>query len=158
VEIIPGGDVILRTENCLTVFVYRETGELNSMAKSLLPGDEIIVIGAIKPSSKYGKIIDAERIEILSLSNKVEYRNPKCPICGHSSESIGKNKGYRCRKCGYKFSSEKEIIEISRDISLGTYQTRYYRHLTKPIFLEFYNNYRKETEILNKILNVLLRN
>ena len=158
VEIIPGGDVILRTENGLTIFVYKETGELNSMAKLLLSGDEIVVLGAIKPSSKYGRIIDAERIEILSLSNKVEYKNPKCPICGHSSESIGKNKGYRCKKCGYKFNSEKEIIEFPRDICLGTYQTRYYRHLTKPIFLEFYNDYKKETEVLNKILNILLHN
>ena len=62
------------------------------------------------------------------------------------------------QKCGYKFNSEKEIIEFPRDICLGTYQTRYYRHLTKPIFLEFYNDYKKETDVLNKILNILLHN
>ncbi len=158
IETIPGGDVILHTKDGQTIFVYKETGELNLMAKLLLPGDEIIVLGAIKPSTKYGKIIDAERIEIIHLSKKVEYKNPRCPICGHSSESLGKNKGYRCKKCGYRFNSNKEIVEIPREISLGIYQTRAYRHLTKPIFLEIYHDIKKENNVMNKVLEILLKN
>ncbi|BDC19265.1 tRNA(Ile)(2)-agmatinylcytidine synthase [Acidianus sp. HS-5] len=158
VKIIPGGDVILNTQEGFTIFIYKETGELNNAAKQLLPGDETVILGAIKPSSKYDKIIDAERLEVLSLSKNIEYRNPRCPVCEHSTESLGKDKGYRCKKCGYKFHSNKEIIENPRSISLGTYQTRAYRHLTKPLFLDIHHDAEKETKILHEVLRMLLKN
>ncbi|WP_444543158.1 hypothetical protein [Metallosphaera hakonensis] len=48
---------------------------------------------------------------------------------------MGRDKGFRCRSCRYRFAQNKIIVEESRSISLGTYQTRKYRHLTKPVFM-----------------------
>jgi tRNA(Ile2)-agmatinylcytidine synthase len=154
VKILSGGDVLISCNN-LKVMIYKETGELNLAAKMLTHGDEIEIIGAIKPSSTFGKIIEAERIRIIKLQS-TKKKNPRCPKCDGPSESVGKNKGFRCKKCGYRFFSEKENIIISRNLSLGIYQARYYRHLTRPIFLEFKN--KKDynfLEIYNKIQNII---
>ncbi|NON62465.1 tRNA(Ile)(2)-agmatinylcytidine synthase [Acidianus sp. RZ1] len=139
INIIKGGDVIINTVDNQRILVYKETGELNSAAKLLRFGDEIEVLGGIKPSAKFNKIIEAERIIVLKLSNKNIERNPRCPRCNSSSTSRGKNKGFKCKKCGFIFNEKKSIIEESRELSIGTYQARYYRHLTKPIFLQLEN-------------------
>mgnify|MGYP001772522419 CR=1 FL=1 len=90
IEIIKGGDVLIKvSENGISrfVIVYKETGELNTAAKLLQKGDLIKVAGAIKPSVLFGKIIEAERIEILELFS-IEKRNPKCPKCNGPTESL----------------------------------------------------------------------
>ncbi|WP_338600006.1 tRNA(Ile)(2)-agmatinylcytidine synthase [Sulfolobus tengchongensis] len=148
VEVGKGGDVLIRSTNNDILFVYKETGELNNAAKLLKAGDKILVLGAIKPSTKYEKIIELEQFEIIEL-NDIEYTNPKCPKCGSSTESLGRNKGFRCKKCRYIIKSSSKVIKrVSRDLSLGVYQTRIYRHLTKPLFLELrYTNKQFEDEI-----------
>lgn len=153
IEIRKGGDVIITSTDNTVIFIYRETGELNKAARELIKGDKITVIGAIKPSSKYGKIIDAERIVVNELANLFELRNPRCPVCNGTSESLGKNKGYRCKKCGYRFHGEKIVIEKERKITLGIYQSRYYRHLTKPIFI-----IPKENSQNKDVLEFVLKN
>ncbi|BCU67337.1 hypothetical protein HS7_07740 [Sulfolobales archaeon HS-7] len=130
-----GGDVIIEDENGLKFIIYKETGELNTVTSFLIKGDKVRIWGDVKPSSIYGSIIDVERIEILTLEKKLMKRNPKCTHCGGPTESVGKNKGFRCKRCGNLIKAEKEINEIPRNISEGLYYSRVYRHLTKPIFL-----------------------
>ena len=155
VKILPGGDVLVVSANGDIILFYKETGELNEAAKLLKKGDEILVTGGIKPSIEYGKIIEAENMVIITL-NSYEPVNPKCPKCGGSSESLGKNKGFRCKKCGYRFQSEKQIKEIDRGLVINTiYQSRRYRHLTKPIFLEL-SHERLDEEFTNQIITKLL--
>ncbi|QXJ33470.1 tRNA(Ile)(2)-agmatinylcytidine synthase [Saccharolobus shibatae] len=140
IKILEGGDVMIRTTDDDILFVYKETGELNSASKLLKEGDEIVAYGAIKPSIAYGKIIELERFEILKL-NDLQLVNPKCPICGGSTKSLGKNKGYKCKKCKYIINTaNKSMKNIIRNLSLGIYQTRAYRHLTRPIFLTLEKN------------------
>ncbi|BFH73348.1 tRNA(Ile)(2)-agmatinylcytidine synthase [Sulfurisphaera javensis] len=154
VKIIEGGDVIINVNN-ESVLVYKETGELNLASKYLRKGDIIRVIGAVKPSIKFGKIIEAERIEILELNDKI-LRNPRCPKCNSSSESLGKNKGFRCKKCGYKFYGEKIIEKVPRELTTGIYQSRYYRHLTRPIYLDLIRNQTFNEDQISSILNKLV--
>jgi tRNA(Ile2) C34 agmatinyltransferase TiaS len=49
---------------------------------------------------------------------------------------MGKNQGFRCEKCGERFSdySKKEVL-IPRSLKHGLYvtSTRSQRHLTKPL-------------------------
>ncbi|ABP96433.1 MULTISPECIES: tRNA(Ile)(2)-agmatinylcytidine synthase [Metallosphaera] len=135
VRVERGGDCVVIGDD-LVMLVYKETGELNRAVRELLPGDRIRVYGAVKPSVRYGVVIEPEKVEILNLVPKVEVNNPRCPICGGSSESAGKGKGFRCRRCGHRFAGEKVVREVERGISLGVFQTRKYRHLTKPIFYE----------------------
>jgi len=154
IEIREGGDVLIKA-NENVIIVYKETGELNTAAKLLQKGDLIKVIGAIKPSMSYGKIIEAERIEILQLFSDRK-KNPKCPKCNGPTESLGRNKGFRCKKCGYRFFGEKEILQIERELSLGVYQSRYYRHLTKPLFLQPVTSQELNQEEINKLVVKLL--
>ncbi|QIW25294.1 DUF1743 domain-containing protein [Sulfolobus sp. S-194] len=154
IEIVKGGDVIINVGDVI-VIVYKETGELNIASKLLKVGDIIRVFGAVKPSIKYGKIIEAEKIEIIELNNRI-FKNPKCPKCNGPTESLGKGKGFRCKKCGYKFIGEKELKEISRELTLGIYQSRYYRHLSKPIYLNLAKEEHLDTNTINNIINYLI--
>lgn len=151
IKVIQGGDVIIETYEGFKILVFKETGELNSAAKELVSGDKIVVYGAVKPSSEYEKIIEIERFEIKFLNKILSYKNPKCPICNSSTESVGKGKGFICKKCGFKFYGEKISIEHPRNLSLGIYQSRIYRHLTKPVFVTPVLDL-ENTNILNEII------
>ena len=133
-EILSGGDVrlsVISDEGGLvTVFVFRETGILAKVAQKLESGDVIRIEGAVKPSSSFGSIVEAEAIEVLSL-NSARLVNPPCPLCGGPTESLGRGKGLRCKKCGYRFGSTKIPVEIKRDLSLGKVVSSRPRHLTE---------------------------
>lgn len=135
VKVLEGGDVMIITNEGKDIIVFKESGELNLVVRGLLRNDVINVVGSVKPSLYNGTIIEAERIEVLKLVPKINFKNPICPVCGSSTESLGRDKGFRCRKCGYKFYAEKIREESPRELSLGVYQSRYYRHLTKPIYI-----------------------
>ncbi|QKQ99861.1 DUF1743 domain-containing protein [Metallosphaera tengchongensis] len=132
-RVLEGGDSEIITDK-VPVIVYKETGELNAASRLLKTGDVIRVYGALKPSRKFGLILEAERMEVIDLKRDLVYLNPKCPTCNGSSESLGRGKGFRCRRCGFRFHGEKQVREVDRKLSLGLYQTRKYRHLTRPIF------------------------
>ncbi|TRM77758.1 tRNA(Ile2) 2-agmatinylcytidine synthetase TiaS, partial [Sulfolobus sp. A20-N-F8] len=126
ISVLEGGDVVITGSNGDVLIAFKETGELNEATKQLTKGDVIIAYGSIKPSVKFGKVIELEKIEIIQLIDII-YENPKCPKCNHSMESLGKNKGYRCRKCKYELNDISKVIKrIDRNISLGIYQSRYY--------------------------------
>ena len=83
--------------------------------------------------------------------------NPKCPMCGGSSESLGKGKGFRCKKCNYIFFGNKANVEIERGLLKSTYQSRVYRHLTKPIFLEVSPVIINDVNEINRLVRHLLK-
>ncbi|MEM0253285.1 MAG: tRNA(Ile)(2)-agmatinylcytidine synthase [Candidatus Bathyarchaeia archaeon] len=116
---------------------YAPTGILNKVAGKLIPGDRVEVYGAVRPPSDNHPItINLEKIRILELAPKVIYQNPLCQNCGKRLKSMGKNKGFKCEKCGSRYlNAEKVKIELKRDISCGLYVTspRSQRHLTKPL-------------------------
>ncbi len=62
--------------------------------------------------------------------------NPRCPRCGRGMESMGFEKGHRCRKCGFRGPDlEKVELTIARGLEPGLYlpPPRAHRHLTKPL-------------------------
>ncbi|WP_420834781.1 TiaS agmantine-binding domain-containing protein [Sulfolobus acidocaldarius] len=154
VRILEGGDVLLSSDKGEIFIFYKETGELNLASKFLINGDEIEIIATVRPSDKYGKIFEAERMRVLSL-NYHEYTNPKCPKCNRSATSLGVKKGYKCKKCGYEFNAEKVTIEIPRFLVKDEYQSRYHRHLTKPVYLELQTQEDLDLVELGNILNTL---
>jgi len=132
---------------------YEPTGELRKVAKELIEGDEVTIYGAIRRREK-GRLltVNLEKINFLSLAPKLVYRNPICQSCGKSSESMGKGQGFRCKKCGAKFSvAEKVKVEEERRVEPGLYvtSTRSQRHLTKP--LRRYGLEKNDSEIRNMI-------
>jgi len=137
-EIKPGGDVFMRVDSGYEVYttvVYKETGTLARAAQLLEIGDEIEVEAVVKPSTEYGLLLEAEAIRIVNLVD-YELSNPKCPVCGGSSESLGKNKGFRCRRCGFVIKSNKVAVPKARGLTLSRYVSQRPRHLTRFDYVE----------------------
>ena len=83
-----------------------------------------------------GLTVNLEKIRVLELARKVVLRNPVCSVCGKRLESMGVDKGFRCKRCGRRFvDAEKVEVEVERGLKVGLYVTsvRSQRHLTKPL-------------------------
>jgi len=115
---------------------YEPTGELRKIARQLQTGDIVEVYGAVhKATSSKPLTINLEKIDIVSLTQKTVFENPLCPNCFKRLKSMGKLQGFRCEKCGGKFTGLKKIqTDIPRVLRAGLYVTsiRSQRHLTKP--------------------------
>jgi tRNA(Ile2)-agmatinylcytidine synthase len=116
---------------------YEPTGALRKVARDLTIGDNVEVYGAVrKPSAGKPLTINLEKIKVLALTPKTVLQNPACPNCGKRLESMGKNQGFRCKKCGARFDDALKVqVAVERKLKLGLYvtSTRSQRHLTKPL-------------------------
>lgn len=116
----------------LTAVSMEPTKEFRFTMAKLRRGDELRVYGGItKPG-----FINLEKVEILSLSRVIEIRPPKCPKCKNRMESVGTNKGFRCRKCRTKSQKGEERVE-EREVVPGYYEVPIIarRHLSRPLKL-----------------------
>jgi tRNA(Ile2)-agmatinylcytidine synthase len=136
---IKGGHTFFNLQNehgSALCAVYEPTG-LSQLAQKLSTGDLIEIGGGVrKATSKHSKVINAEYIRILELAHKFTYLNPLCKKCGKRLKSDGKNKGYKCERCGVKgHTAQKISAEIQREIKEGLYipVAKAHRHLTKPL-------------------------
>jgi len=115
---------------------YAPTGILRKAASKLVVGDYVEVYGGVRPPSQNRPItINLEKLRVLRLAPKLVYRNPLCPRCKKRLKSMGRNKGFRCEKCGLRFPDlAKVAVRVKRDLEKGLYITspRSQRHLTKP--------------------------
>ncbi|HVP93352.1 MAG TPA: tRNA(Ile)(2)-agmatinylcytidine synthase [Acidobacteriota bacterium] len=115
---------------------YEPTGALRKVAMKLIVGDHVEVYGGVcKPSGDIPLTLNLEKIRLLKLASKIAYQNPICPRCGKRLKSMGKEKGFRCDKCGSRYPrAEKVEVKLKRDLKSGLYMTstRSQRHLTKP--------------------------
>jgi tRNA(Ile2)-agmatinylcytidine synthase len=116
---------------------YEPTGALRKVARDLIINDSVEVYGAVrKPSPSKPLTINLEKIKILALAPKTVLQNPVCPKCGKRLESMGKDKGFRCKKCGTRFDDARKVqTAVKRELKAGLYvtSTRSQRHLTKPL-------------------------
>jgi tRNA(Ile2)-agmatinylcytidine synthase len=116
---------------------YEPTGKLRKIARELIVGDCVEVYGAARKATQTKPLtINLEKINVLNLKIKTSFENPLCPQCGKRLKSMGKNQGFRCEKCGGKFSKiKKKECTVLRALKVGLYvtSTRSQRHLTKPL-------------------------
>jgi tRNA(Ile2)-agmatinylcytidine synthase len=116
---------------------YEPTGALRRVARNLIVGDSLEVYGAVRqPSASKPLTINLEKIRVLALEPKTVLQNPVCPKCGKRLESMGKDKGFRCKKGGARFDEARKVqVAVERDLKVGLYltSTRSQRHLTKPL-------------------------
>ena len=88
---------------------YEPTKDFRKIVSHLRPGDVIRVFGGIGEQNTF----NIEKFQVIKL-NDVEYQNPICE-CGKRMTSAGKNKGFKCKKCGNKIQSNKKVpIKIKR--------------------------------------------
>jgi tRNA(Ile2)-agmatinylcytidine synthase len=115
---------------------YEPTGVLRKAARKLIAGDYVEVYGGVRaPSQSYPLTINLEKIRVLKLAPKIVYQNPVCTKCGKRLKSMGRNKGFRCEKCGSGYTDLGKIeVKMEREIKKSLYMTstRSQRHLTKP--------------------------
>jgi len=116
---------------------YEPTGNLRKIARELVIGDYLEVMGAVHKATKTRPLtLNLEKINILNLNQKLVQQNPLCPNCQKRLKSMGKQQGFRCEKCGEKFVNlTKQETIIPRPLQIGLYvtSTRSQRHLTKPL-------------------------
>jgi len=115
---------------------YEPTGVLRKATRKLIVGDHVEVYGGVRaPSQSYPLTINLEKIRVLTLAPRIVYYNPVCPKCGKRLKSMGRNKGFRCEKCGSRYADLGKIeVKMEREIKKSLYMTstRSQRHLTKP--------------------------
>ena len=110
---------------------YEPTKSFRNTVSDLRPGDVIRVFGGIGEQNTF----NIEKFQVINL-NDVEYKNPVCE-CGKRMTSAGKNKGFKCKKCGRKIESSKKVpIIVTRNLKNSEfYETPVSarRHLSKPL-------------------------
>jgi tRNA(Ile2)-agmatinylcytidine synthase len=138
-RIIPRRHVIFQIKDesaCIDCAAYEPTGTLRKVASKLMVGDFVEVYGGVRPPSKNRPLtINLEKLRLLRLAPKIVFQNPFCPHCGKRLKSMGKGKGFKCEKCGKRYTKlEKVAVKVKREVQRGLYITspRSQRHLTKP--------------------------
>lgn len=132
---IEGGHVFTDIETrygTVTCGTYEPSKEFRLAFDQLIPGDEIEVMGEFRESPR---TLNVEKLHVISVADDYEkISNPDCPSCGKRMESIGKDQGYRCRKCHTKTKDAIYTKKI-RWIVPGWYEppTCARRHLSKPL-------------------------
>ncbi|GAB7094565.1 tRNA(Ile)(2)-agmatinylcytidine synthase [Halolamina litorea] len=107
---------------------FEPTKRFRDRVRALRAGDELTVCGEVSDGS-----LKLEKFAVRTL-NRVEERNPRCPDCGNSMGSAGRNQGYRCRDCGTSAPGKVEA-EVGRDLEPGWYEVPpcARRHIAKPL-------------------------
>ncbi|MFW6117822.1 MAG: TiaS agmantine-binding domain-containing protein [Thermoproteota archaeon] len=138
-KIIPRRHVIFPLEDESTQVdcaAYEPTGALRKAARKLIDGDYIQVAGGVRPPSQDIPLtINLEKFRVLDMETKISRHNPVCPQCRKRLESMGRDQGFRCKKCGSRYPDlDKVDVELNRELKETLYITspRSQRHLTKP--------------------------
>ncbi|MHA2425968.1 MAG: TiaS agmantine-binding domain-containing protein [Candidatus Thorarchaeota archaeon] len=138
-SIIEGGHVIFEVLDdtaAIDCAAYEPTDDFRWIVSDLMVGDRIIVHAGVRPASRtHGMTLNLEGLQIIELARPVQVENPHCEKCGRRMKSAGKNKGFKCVKCGHKDAHiKKQETHINRDLKLGIYlpPASAQRHLTRP--------------------------
>ena len=132
---IEGGHVFtdIDTEyGTVTFGAYEPSKEFRLAFDQLIPGDIIEVMGEYRDSPR---TLNVEKLHVISVADDIiKLSNPTCPSCGKKMDSIGKDQGYRCRRCHIK-TKEAVFSKNQRWIVPGWYEppTCARRHLSKPL-------------------------
>jgi len=137
---IKGGHVIfpLRDETGqVDCAAYEPTGRFRDIVRSLIAGDRVKAYGGVRASEgDWRRTLNLEKLEVLHLAPDIHLANPFCPECGGGMESMGRGKGYRCRRCGLRDRGiKKRVVEAERTLARGLFipTPSAHRHLTKPL-------------------------
>jgi tRNA(Ile2)-agmatinylcytidine synthase len=137
-KVLPGGHVVFTIRDNTGVvdcMAYEPSGSFRNTVRQLVPGDILKACGGVRQRPRGGLTLNLEKLEILSLAEDIHYENPRCLECKFKCESMGRSKGFRCRKCGIRYpKASRNAIVNKRKLSLGVFlpPPGAHRHLTKP--------------------------
>jgi tRNA(Ile2)-agmatinylcytidine synthase len=133
---IQGGHVIVRVTDGheIDAAFYEPSRGFRDVGRALLPGDEVLLCGSVRDEPRS---LNVEKMMVRKLVRDVrKVSNPICRKCRKSMGSMGRNQGYRCKKCGAKAPATKALTkELPRAIKVGWYEppVASRRHLHKPL-------------------------
>ena len=146
-ETIEGGHVFFRLKDetgAVDCAAFEPTGLFRTIVRKLIPGDNVTVYSGVSIHERE-LTLNLEKLVLHDMASLVTYLKPKCPECGGSTGSMGKDQGLRCKKCGYRGEDLiEQAYEQERCIIPGIYlpDKGALRHLTKP-----YERYGREKAI-----------
>ena len=135
---IAGGHVIFRIRDEsgeIDCAAYEPTRQFRTVVRKLDVGDMVRVYGGVKEKPELPLTINLEKIAVLRLKPYLRRVNPTCRRCGKRTKSVGRNKGFVCKKCKLRFTvGSAKYEEVPREIGLGLYEVppRARRHLAMP--------------------------
>lgn len=135
---IRGGHVLFRLKDQtgqIDCAAYEPTKHFRKLVLELVPGDTVTVYGSVKKRQGLPKTVNLEKFELLKAATVTNTQSPKCPKCGRTMKSEGRNKGYQCPRCKFRDPLARPmVVELSRRIKPGLYTVspRARRHLSKP--------------------------
>ena len=142
---------------------YEPAKRFRSDLSNLRIGDKIVLFGGVRPEEENHPItINTERIKVETLAEIYQNENPFCDNCRARLKSAGKNKGFKCFKCGAIFREKKSSKKkIHRKIMEKEYLPPIIaqRHLTKPFSRDNRDNTNQkinQSEMVN-ILRELIK-
>ncbi len=141
-RVMPGGHVFFTLKDetgTIQCAAFEPTKSFRNVVRALRPGDRVIVYGGVKSKPGLSLTINLEKIRVIELAKSFHALTPFCSICGKKMKSLGRNKGYRCPKCGNRLSeSSKVFVEEQRTLTPGVYTVppSARRHLSKPLLFE----------------------
>ena len=131
---IEGGHVFFKVSDGsgeIECAAFEPTKSFRNIVRKLIVGDELLIYGGVNDNHT----LNIEKFKILKLASLYKLSNPLC-ACGKRMKSAGKDKGFKCPKCGHKIRDSSKVKQnVERDIELGFYEvpTEARRHLSKPI-------------------------
>lgn len=134
-EHIEGGHVFTEMDTKygrITVGAYEPSKEFRYLFDNLSQGDRIGVMGELRNEPR---TLNAEKVYVTDIAERYEkISNPICQECGRTMKSAGKDKRYRCKKCGTS-SDEPILKKDTRYVAKGWYEppVAARRHLSKPL-------------------------
>ncbi len=135
---LQGGHVFFQLEDptgTVDCAAYEPTGFFRKTVLGLIMGDQVEAYGGVREGPGDKLTVNLEKLEVLSLEEDVRHVRPPCISCGSSCESMGRNQGFRCRRCGHRFAREtlaRSVLPRSLGRELYLPPPRAHRHLTKP--------------------------
>ena len=132
-----GGHVFFELEarHCLaTVATFEPAKQFRQVIRALVPGDIVRVIGGVHARTT---TVNLEKLQVVQLvSGLVKIANPRCPVCGKSMKSVGRQAGFRCSRGHAKAPWSAAIFAtLERDLSPGWYEPPVCarRHISMPL-------------------------
>jgi tRNA(Ile2)-agmatinylcytidine synthase len=129
---LTGGHVVFGLGE-IDVTAYEPSKQFRGVVRSLLVGDRVEAIGAIRESPR---TLNLEKILVEELAPATrKIANPWCARCHKRAKSLGRSAGYRCARCGRRFPGPPSFLRVERNLQPGWYEPPVgsRRHLSKPL-------------------------
>ena len=145
-EVLPSGHYIFKMVTSgydsllasdMELACYKEALKMREVLEKIEGECLLLLNGNIRPNLETSTItLNLEKSYVILLKTNLLTVKIICPRCLNLLESMGREKGLRCRKCGYRVQVRDNLkISLNKDLVTTVLHEppMYQRHLTKPL-------------------------